>query len=280
MANNAFLSAMGDPPKKEARKKASKKVTLTPHTGDEHDRRVTEVVQPIANVMGEYVRSPLYLQRLKGMRVENPEAVQAARVAQLNEVRPTSVREGSEHLLYYGGKPILEANKDSSRYTLIHELGHTFTEKGEAVKAAGGSPFTASGRGMSSVEGWAFVNRSNLSPALKKAAFRAYQAAGAHGNYSNDPVMAVKPAGMDEHGVSTKEMKGDLEALRLILLDSGITTKYGETLTDEHIKKFKERPDLHKEEHVERLLKNFSPEALKDLNNKIASRKPQTSNLA
>jgi hypothetical protein len=271
------LSALSDPPKKPAAKKAA----VTPHTGDAHDRAVAKVVQPLADTYLNYVQSPEYLERLRGMQVPNAEAVQQERVAQLGKLRVTSVAKDSENLDHYGGAPILSANAQSPRYTVMHELSHTTNHGGAYAKSLGDTPFTASATGMSAVEGWKFVNAAKgLNPQLKAMASQAYQDSGRQGFYSPDPVLAVRPEGMDEHGISTREMKSDLDAMRLMLRDKGITQKFGEKLDGEKMKKLLEQKDLKGEEHLQRLLKNFSPEALIDLNNRIAATKATSSNVA
>jgi hypothetical protein len=279
------LGAMSAPPKKKTpakpAPKAKAKATLTPHTGDAHDKAVAKVVQPLADTYLNYVQSPEYLDRLKGMQVPNAERVQADRVAQLGKLRVASVAKESENLDTYGGAPILSANRASSRYTLMHEIGHTLNEGGEYAKSMGATPFTASANGMSPVEGWKFINAAKgLDPRLKAMAHNAYQGEGEQGFYSSDPTLKVKPEGMDEHGVSTREMKSDLDALRLMLLDKGITTKFGEKLDADKMKRLLEQKDLQGEEHLQRLLRNFSPEALIKLNNEIAATKNAGSNIA
>ncbi len=80
----------------------------------------------------------------------------------------------------------------------------------------------------------------------------------------------------NQHDASSTENYGDLNAIRQILLDKGITTQFGEELTPEKWQKVLSDKNLLNQEHIKRLRKNFSDEAIIQLNNSIAKGGTQT----
>jgi hypothetical protein len=82
------------------------------------------------------------------------------------------------------------------------------------------------------------------------------------------------------HKFSPWENKADIEGMRFILYNNGITKKYGDPLTPEQFKKALENPKIKKTLQIERLRNNFEDNDIIQLNNILAANMQQNQNIA
>jgi hypothetical protein len=130
------------------------------------------------------------------------------------------------------------------------------------------------------VESWKLINWAKMSPEIKKRAFQLYQDSARAGvpTIQTDPTSKV--GGYDEHGKDAAELKSDLDGLRYLLYQKGVTKTYGEKLDSGKLKKAMNLPDVQKDEIFQRMVKQYDPAAIIELNNTIAARKQAGSSMA
>jgi hypothetical protein len=260
--------------------------TTTPPV-DEFDPKKAMALQKAT--FSSYIKSPEYKKRLVKQGVKNPESVIKQRLKKLDEIEYSA---GPAGLMYMFTNPkqtqpipALSIKETSSPYTKMHELSHV-TNYGDMIfspeRAASnmyltaGDEGTSTGKGMSVDEYLYVINKSNVNPEIKKKINQNAEKNKKQGLFAN-PVEGTGIAG-DEHYYNPSEFKSDLDAVRLLLNDAGLTKKFGESITEEVINKAMKDPKVSKEEHFIRMIKNFSKKGLIDVNNNIAIAKSPTVN--
>jgi len=256
-------------------------------SGDENEK-VPPSKKTDKNVadMLQYLMSPVYKQRLVKMGVKNPDEIIKGRTERLKK---TVFKEGpqskmtSEYTAEGEEIPTVVVNPKENKYVKAHELGHV---------VGGGSQYKveafneATPEQLSPKETWMFYNRNNWLQGLDKRPSEVDKGktrldtmwneavttdGGATKFQKGYPDPALDAFGVfNQHDASSTENYGDLNAIRQILLDKGITTQFGEQLTPEKWQKVLADKNLLNQEHIKRLRKNFSDEAIIQLNNTIA----------
>jgi len=258
-------------------------------------------LDPMIQQKIDYIKSPIYKQRLVAYGVKDPDSVIQDRVKRLQATTFKTTQNG-QALTSDGGmdKPKITLNTTDSRYVKAHEIGHV--TGGDDTRYTVNNPHKAKGNQMSPAEAWKFYNRNkNLAktvPGIKNpqtgkvnpgtTSYRDnvydYQQID-KSNMSPDPaselygaknILDVTKGKIDPHEIGSAENKGDLDAIRQLLHDNKITQNYGDNITPEQWKKALANPKIAREPHVVRMRNNFDDNSICDLNNIIAIRNPYT----
>ena len=72
------------------------------------------------------------------------------------------------------------------------------------------------------------------------------------------------------HNLSPIENKADIDALRGLLNDNGITQRFGQNIDINTLQKALKNPKIAGDKHIKRLLNNFEKKDIVELNNIIA----------
>ena len=156
-----------------------------------------------------------------------------------------------------------------------HEIGHvTSSLIDDFVPTVN----TGTGQTMSPREAREFLDLSKLKPEFKKGAVDLYneqvrnQLSNPYGAIYDTDLGATygRAKKIDEHSIGSGEAKGDLDAVRYLFKQHGLTKKYGENITPETLKKAQENKKIQGDEFFKRLKKRFSDEDIIKLNNEIA----------
>lgn len=232
----------------------------------------------------QYIKSPLYKKRLEMQGVKNPDKVVKERVEKLNSIE-TSVGPSSS-LSYIFTKPnqkervpALTVKQKDSDYTAMHEISHV-TNYGDVFfdptinKSAAvgntkkfGDMDSASGKGMSVNEMLYIADRSNMLPKYKNYLHAVAESNKKSGSFLN-PAESI--TGVDTHGLDPSELKSDLDAVRLLFNDYGITKSFGADIDEATIEKALKNPKIANEPHFQRMLKQFSKKKIVEINNSVA----------
>jgi hypothetical protein len=281
-----------DPPKKKAARAAKKTMSASAMVdpgATAADKELAGRALPVLQAMQDYTSSADYLARLRGMKVDNPEAIQAERLATLGRVKfghMTSGNNNTPRNYGWGGANdkakggFIAMSKESPLSKVAHEISHNTNRSIALPVSEGARATTATGASLAPVESWKLVNAAKMDPQIKAKAFEQFRdsAKGPYGVMVADPTACV--SGYDEHGKDAAELKSDLDGLRYLLYQKGVTKKFGETLDPQKLKRAMNLPDIQKDEIFQRMLKQYDPEAIIYLNNKIAKGKSTASNLA
>jgi len=197
----------------------------------------------------DYLNSPLYKNRLANF-YSNPESIKQGRLAalknvnvELNQIQESKTKPETNQITY---------NINDPKSTFAHELGHQ-------------TGASSSIRPMSEIEKKEFLIR-NIG--FKTAEQRL---AAMSGTYNPDTDK------YNTHNLSPRENKADLDAFRGLLNDNGITQKFGQNIDLNILQKALQNKKIAEDKHIQRLLKNFSPKDVVELNNIIA-RQEQVAN--
>lgn len=236
-------------------------------------------IPAIKSKLASYIQSPTYKKRLETQGVKNPDKVIKDRLQKLGEVEVSQGMSPSLAYIFTGPnqkerKPALTVKGKDSEYTMMHELSHTtnygdifFDPNKNKYGKNIGDANTASGKGMSQNEMMFLVNKSTLPDKVKKEiAGRAKEGAEKWGTFQN-PTEGM--AG-EAHSFDPSEFKSDLDAVRLLFNDYGITQKFGQDIDEATIEKALKNPKVANEPHFQRLLKNFGKKNIIEINNKVA----------
>lgn len=239
----------------------------------------------------EYVKSPLYKSRLQKAGVKNVDELISKRISALEKTKVVPATQFQYNATSGGENPVITTEKGISPYTLQHEIVHASKGGGESVPSYK-DPFVSKGTQMSPAESWMFYNRNkNLlqkAPETKvvngKVASisdrtmkeRMYEEYKDGGDYF-EPDIAKKIYGKEfpteMHKYSAQENAGDLGAFRKILVDQGVTKKYGENINLKQVKQALSNPKIKNEAHTKRLLESFDEKSIMELNNAVAALK-------
>lgn len=237
-------------------------------------------IPALKSVFASYIKSPEYRKRLIEQGVKDPDKVIKQRLEKLPQIQVT--QGGSPSLAYIFTNPsqkepipALTVKEKDSDYTMMHELSHVTNygdiffdpKKNKYAKDKIGDANTASGKGMSVNEMLFLVNKSTLPSKTKKFINDYAKSEGDKwGNYKN-PTDEMQG---DPHNWDPVELKSDLDAVRLLFKDYGITKNFGQDIDDATIEKALKNPKVANEPHFQRLLKNFGKKSIIEINNKIA----------
>lgn len=281
-----------DPPKKKAARAIKKTMSasaLVDPGATAADKELASRALPVLQAMQDYTSSEDYLARLRGMKVDRPEDVQAERLATLGRVKfghMTSGNNNTPRNYGWGGESdkakggFIAMSKESPLSKIAHEIAHNTNRSIALPVSEGARVTTATGASLAPVESWKLVNAAKMDPLIKQKAFEQFRdsAKGPYGVMVADPTASV--SGYDEHGKDAAELKSDLDGLRYLLYQKGVTRKFGETLDAQKLKRAMNLPEVQKDEIFQRMLKQYNPEAIIYLNNTIAKGKSSAGNLA
>lgn len=196
-------------------------------------------IESAKKVKKEYILSDLYKKRLQGY-YSNPNDIIKERLTALQNVNAkvnpliSSQTDVSKNEIIY--------NINDEKPTFSHELSH---QTGAALKV----------RPMSSLEkNEFFIRNKNLDTTTRLAAMKG----------------TLQIPQSDIHKISPAENKADLDAFRGLLLDNGITKKFGENIDLNILKKALQNKNISEDKHIKRMLENFSKKDIVELNNIIA----------
>ena len=250
-------------------------------------------IDPIAQEMKSYVESPLYLQRLKGMKVNDPELLQQSRANNLKNVTFATGPSDNTNVDSHGW-PLVTLKPGSSEYTKAHELGHAISSYGGITNVS--SMTEAGSNQMSPREAWYIMNRNvntaktpyQINPlASEKNKTVRESAWDLQHDDKNKLYSSISPfpnseslegiditsqyhGKLDPHDVNAGENYGDLTALRHALLKQGYTKSFGENLSQETLNKAFQDQKIKNIKQVQRMRRNFNDASILDINNKIA----------
>lgn len=239
-------------------------------------------VPSLKSQFASYITSPTYKKRLEKQGVRNPDKVIKSRLAKLNQIE-TSVGPASSLMYMYTNPkqkekvPGLTVKQKDSDYTVMHELSHV-TNYGDiffdpSVNKFANDPSkfgdanTASGMGMSVNEMLYLTDRANI-PAKLKGTLRASVDSNKRVGAFLNPAENLSAG--DTHSFDPSELKSDLDAMRLLFKREGITSNFGEDITEETINKAMSNPKIANEPHFKRMIKNFNKKNIVDINNSVA----------
>lgn len=256
-------------------------------------------LDPLIQQKINYIKSPIYRQRLVAYGVNNPDAVIQDRIKRLMattfQITQNAAAETKD-----GGldKPKIILSPNDSRYVKAHEIGHV--TGGDDTSYTVNDPRQAKGNQMSPAEAWYFYNRNknlgktNRRDYISSATGKLTKGSGtntfrqdAFNFQSNKPgtnmvpdptdtlfggnnILDIVNGKQDPHDIGSSENKADLDSIRQILFDNKITKNYGDNITPEQWKKAMSIPKIANEPHVVRMRKNYKDVSIADLNNNIA----------
>lgn len=222
------------------------------------ERRAKETKENISKVLKaqtEYVSSPLYQQRAS--KYYNPAEVSSKTSKALKALKEVKILTDAMRTQATPSEKKVELETEATAPTIAHELGHITGARtgkyGTAVK-------------MNQAERMEIMNRNKTLQSLSKQ--------------KKVPASEIEINEYNEHQISPKENKSDIEALRNILYTEGITKKYGENITPEQFKKALQNKNIKNEKHIKRLQSNFDDKDIIQLNNILAARRTGQQNLA
>lgn len=263
-------------------------VSYTPTPSSEQkSKAIKQRFNQLREEKAKYTESPLYLERLKKLGVSNPEQVQKERAALERGVSNQDINVVSNSMAgstYVKSKPTgagvnVQLNPEDTEATMMHEIGHITNRYATNYPNQGqGSSYAAPGH-AAPYEDFFILNRSNVP---KKRIGELYDTFRKQGNAKINPtVESPRPqqvsqedvmlrGAADTHYEDTGEMKSDLEAVRLLMRKSGITKQFGDNITPEQLQRAMKTKGIGDEMHFQRMLKNFNPDKIVELNNRVA----------
>jgi hypothetical protein len=257
-------------------------------------------LDPLIQQKINYIKSPIYRQRLVAYGVNNPDAVIQDRIKRLMATT-FQITQNADAQTRDGGmdKPKIILNPNDSRYVKAHEIGHV--TGGDDTSYMVDNPRQAKGNQMSPAEAWYFYNRNKNLGKINKGNYvssetgKLIQGTGtktfkqglynyetplsttknmhpdpADHLYGGKNILDIVNGKQDPHDIGSSENKADLDSIRQILFDNKITQNYGDNITPEQWKKAMSIPKIANEPHVVRMRKNYEDASITDLNNTIA----------
>lgn len=237
----------------------------------------------------EYIKSPIYKSRLKKAGVKDIDQLISKRVEALEKTKIVPATQFQSNMTTDQDNPVITLEKGASPYTMQHEIVHASKGAGETVPSYK-DPFMSKGTQMSPAESWMFYNRnknllqkapetkvvdgkvvSGLSDKTMKQ--KMYEEYSSSDYFAPDIAkeMYGKEFPTEMHKYSAQENAGDLGAFRKLLLDRGITKKYGENINSKQLEKALSDPKIKNEKHTKRLLDSFDKKSIIELNNAVAA---------
>lgn len=225
-----------------------------------------------------YIQSQEYANRLAAQGEKDVQTVVGNRAEALKNTEYFSGPAGSSSALLYAGNPTIQLAQGADKSVLAHEMGHITS----GLKSFSNSPTAGGDMYQSPTEAWQFIARNkNITDKQKKEIGKEYMSNAKYNLYSTDPAsQTMEKQGYDVHDVGAFEAKADLDGLRYLLKEKGITKKYGQNITEDIFKKALNDKDIKSSKIFQRMRKNFSDKDIIELNNTIAKAGTTQSNQA
>lgn len=225
-----------------------------------------------------YMQSKEYADRLAMQGEKDVSTVVGNRQEALKNIEFFAGPKGSSSAIYYAGNPTVQLAEGSDKSILAHEIGHVTS----GLKSFSKSPTEGGDMYQSPTEAWQFIARNkNITDKQRKQIGKEYMSNARWNLYSTDPAyQTMQREGYDVHDVGAFESKADLDAVRYLLKEKGITKKYGQKIDEETFKKALNNKEINKTKVFQRMRKNFSDKDIIELNNTIAKAESKPSNQA
>jgi hypothetical protein len=200
------------------------------------------------------------------------------RVEALKNTEYFSGPQGSSVSTLYAGNPTVQLAQGADKSVLAHEMAHVTS----GLKSFSKSPREGGDMYQSPAEAWQFIARNkNITDKQRKEIGKEYMSNAKYNLYSTDPAtQTMEKQGYDVHDVGAFESKADLDAVRYLLKENGITKKFGQKIDEETFKKALNNKEINKTKVFQRMRKNFSDKDIIELNNTIAKTSSAPSNQA
>jgi hypothetical protein len=247
----------------------------------------------IAN-MASYINSPLYKKRLQGMKVKNPDELIQQRLKKLNSLNIKIGAFPSELIDNYSDNPTVNINSDYAKMNSVkaHEIGHAVGGGGSANKVDNFGAAEVSQ--ISPRESWRFYNHNKYvnkpfwnSPDqdttikqemwnhmrnwdVQKAFKQVKDKTIPIETFSGIPDPGRNVVRDGEHTFSSSENYADLQGVRQLLFENKFTKAFGDDINMDIINKAIQSGKFKNDIVFKRMLENFSPESIVELNNTIA----------
>lgn len=216
---------------------------------EEEKKQMKDRISNVKNAQQSYILSSLYKQRAS--KYKNPteaatKALQALKETKV-DVNPIYMPQA------FPSKKNVALQPDSQAPVIAHELGHI---TGARSPGAEGTAMV-----LNFAEQGEIMSRNKHVQKLAKEIGR--------------PILTSRqlPIEIDVHNTHTYspwENKADIEGLRYIFFNNGITKKYGDNITPEQFKKALQNPKIANELQIKRLKANFEDKDIIELNNILA----------
>ena len=242
------------------------------------DLAVRKMAEKLIQDKLEYVQSKEYADRLEMQGEKDIPLVVGNRQEALKNIEFFAGPKGSSAAMYYNGSPTVQLAEGSDKSVLAHEIGHVTS----GLKSFSNSPREGGDMYQSPAEAWQFIARNkNLTDKQRKEIGKDYMYNAKSNLYSTDPAYeTMQRKGYDVHDVGAFESKADLDAVRYLLKEQGITKKYGQKIDEEAFKKALNNKEINKTKVFQRMRRNFSDKDIIELNNIIAKSESKVSNQA
>lgn len=216
---------------------------------DEEKKLSDKRISNVTSAQQEYAASPLYVQRASKYK----DGVKAQKLL-LNALQTvkTDVKSGNQERAY-PSRNLVTLEPQSVSPVISHELGHIM----------GARPGSESGVAMvlNYAEQAEIMSRNKNVQALSKQTGK---------TILNEGQMPIPITKSNTHKYAPWENKADIEGMRFIFFNNGITKKYGENLTPEQFKKALQNPKIKNQLQIKRLQENFEDKDIIQLNNMLA----------
>jgi len=209
------------------------------------DKRISNVTK----AQQEYAASPLFFQRAS--KYKDAAKAQKLLLKSLQTVK-TDVKSGNREQAY-PSRNLVTLEPQSTSPVISHELGHIM----------GARPGSESGVAM-------VLNYNEQAEIMSRNKHVQKLAQQTGKPILRDSQIPIPIDESNTHTYSPWENKADIEGMRFIFFNNGITRKYGENLTPELFKKALQNPKIANELQIKRLRKNFEDKDIIQLNNILA----------
>ncbi len=198
-------------------------------------------VQEVKNFYTDYLNSPKYTERLKGMGYENPTQTRDNRLAELQGVKVTNVLGDSSR--YLRDRNLINFDADERRKYGISRYGNAAHEFSHPLGAVGFTGMTLRGN--------QYLNPNEI------AAFD---------NGNNKINQTVDP-----HDWHAGETKADMDTFRFFLNKAGIYNTGTQDFNKDFLNKARQNKDMMNDFNVKRFLSKYSDDDVVRLMNTIAA---------
>lgn len=215
-----------------------------------------------------YLNSIEYKKRLISLGEKNPDSLIKNRINSLMSIQFFGGQEGSSVTNKSLNGANVQIASGAGKDVISHEIGHVTS----GLSKFSNSASEGKADSMSPIEAWKFINADkNITSAQKKDIYKWYSSdAKQFGQYMTDPSERIL-SDMDPHMVGAGEAKADIDAMRYLLNQNGITEKYGEDIDSDKLKKALDNKEINSNKFIKRLRERYSDDAIIMLNNTVAS---------
>lgn len=221
----------------------------------EIDNKIAKVIK----AKSEYLLSPLYQQRAS--KFKNPTEASSKALKSLQELKTRISPFVNPEA--FPSRKLVNLNPDSDINEIAHEFGHmTGARPGSTPGTAMVLNFQEQAEIMKRNKHVQKISREIGRPIL------------------TDRQLPFEIDKTNTHKFSPWENKADIEGMRFIFYNNGITKKYGDPITPELLKKALENPKIKNTLQIQRLRNNFEDNDIIQLNNILAANMQQNQNIA